>query len=317
MNENAITIALFLAAAFLPSIPILISAMLGKEKNKTGAAHVRTAADVFRESDDDYAKHAFQPHREHEYLDLPAPSGKLNLSKVSLFYDRSAAISSLSFSLSPGDVLGVIGPSGSGKTTLCRLIAGSLLPSEGEVRLSGARIDQYPVSQRRRFIGYLPDIPTFAEASVAENIASFEHPIDPNEIVSSAIRAGAHEGILRLKNGYDTILIDREVPAGLRQLIGFARALYGSPHIVVLDEPNSFQDNSGNEAIRSAVKEAKSAGSIVVIASHRPAPISECNLLLILENGLRRAFGPKDDVLKNLVKSPTPASRDIREIGSS
>ncbi|MGR3492172.1 MAG: ATP-binding cassette domain-containing protein, partial [Shimia sp.] len=217
--------------------------------------------------------------------------------------EQQAALRMISCALQPGQACGVIGPSGAGKSSLARALTGVWRPAGGKIRLDGASLDNYDPDVLGALIGYLPQNVTLFDGTIAENIARLQPDARPEDIHTAAKRAGAHDMILKLPDGYDTRVsaIDGRLSGGQIQRIGLARALYGDPVLVVLDEPNSNLDNEGNVALNAAIRDLKAAGKIVLIMAHRPAAIEQCEMLLMLENGQRRTFGPKEDVLKQVV----------------
>jgi ATP-binding cassette subfamily C protein len=205
----------------------------------------------------------------------------------------------------------VIGPSGSGKSTLARALIGVWRPAGGKVRLDGATLDQYDPDTLGSYIGYLPQRVTLFDGTIAENIARLSPQPDPAKVVEAAQKAAAHDMILKLPEGYDTRVatLGGRLSGGQIQRIGLARALYGDPVLLVLDEPNSNLDNEGSMALNIAIRAMKDAGRAILIMAHRPAAIQECDLLLVLEDGTRRAFGPRDQVLRDMVKNHTEIVR--------
>lgn len=233
---------------------------------------------------------------------LPKPRAILEVEQVTVTPpgEKVATLRLLSFSLQPGQALGVIGQSASGKSTLARLLTGIWPPAGGKVRLDGASLEQYGSDSLGEHIGYLPQDVVLFEGTIAENIARMETKPDPAKVVEAAKKAGAHELILRLSDGYDTRLpsVGSKLSGGQKQRIALARALYGDPVLVVLDEPNSNLDADGSMALNKAIRDLKADGRSIIIMAHRPAAIEECDLILILENGQRAAFGPRDEVLR-------------------
>ena len=221
--------------------------------------------------------------------------------------EQQAALRMVSFRLEPGQALGVIGPSGAGKSTLARALTGVWRPAGGKVRLDGASLDQYDPDVLGSYIGYLPQRVTLFDGTIAENIARLQTKPDFAKVVEAAKKAAAHEMILRLPEGYDTRVtaLGGRLSGGQIQRVGLARAMYGDPVILVLDEPNSNLDNEGSAALNAAIRQMKAEGKSVLIMAHRPAAIQECDLLLVLEDGARRAFGPRDEVLREMVKNHT------------
>jgi ABC-type protease/lipase transport system fused ATPase/permease subunit len=204
----------------------------------------------------------------------------------------------ISFDLEPGEVLGLIGPSGAGKSSLVRLLVGASAPTIGSVRLDGADVEKWPAEQLGTHIGYLPQDVALLSGSVSQNIARFGE-IDSEKVIAAARAAGAHELILNLPDEYETQigLAGRRLSGGQTQRIALARALYGDIRLVVLDEPNSNLDHSGEAALRAAIAELKTAGRTVVIVTHKPSLLAEADKILVLRNGRMAAFGPRDEVL--------------------
>lgn len=237
---------------------------------------------------------------------LPRPRAKLEVQQLTVVPpgEQQAALRIVTFNLDPGQALGVIGPSGAGKSTLARALTGVWRPAGGKIRLDGATIDQYG-SDLGDHIGYLPQRVTLFDGTIAENIARLSENPDPEKIVAAAKKADAHEMILKLPEGYDTRVTGAggKLSGGQMQRVGLARAMYGDPVLLVLDEPNSNLDNEGSEAVNNAVRAMKAEGKSVLIMAHRPAAIKECDVLLMLEGGSRVAFGPKDEVLKAVVQN--------------
>ena len=233
---------------------------------------------------------------------LPKPRAIIEANQVTVVPpgEKVATVRMLSFELHPGQALGVIGQSASGKSTLARVLTGIWPPAGGNVRLDGASIEQYGTDGLADHVGYLPQDVVLFEGTIAENIARMELEPDSARVVEAAKKAGAHDMILRLPDGYDTRLpaTGQRLSGGQKQRIGLARALFGEPVLLVLDEPNSNLDAEGSMALNLAIREFKANGGAVVIMAHRPAAIEECDLILIMENGQRLAFGPRDDVLR-------------------
>lgn len=234
--------------------------------------------------------------------ELPRPAAHLQVDQISVVPPgtKQPTMRGVSFGLSPGQALGVIGPSGAGKSTLARAVTGVWPTVSGKIRLGGAAIDQYGREALGRHIGYLPQSVQLFEGTVTENIARMSVTPDDEKVVEAAQRAGAHEMILKLPQGYDT-KVDASgggLSGGQIQRIGLARALYADPVLLVLDEPNANLDNEGSVALNKTVRMLKSEGKAVLLMAHRPSALQECELVLMLENGTRRAFGPRDEVLK-------------------
>ena len=199
----------------------------------------------------------------------------------------------------------MIGPSGAGKSTLARALTGVWRPAGGVVRLDGASLDQYAPDVLGQHIGYLPQRVQLFEGTIAQNIARLAQQPDSEKVVAAAKMAAAHDMIVQLPDGYDTRVSagGGRLSGGQMQRIALARALYDDPVIVILDEPNSNLDNDGSVALNSAIRTLKENGRSVLIMAHRPAAIQECDTLLVLDGGTNRAFGPKDQVLRDMVSN--------------
>ena len=231
---------------------------------------------------------------------LPRPLGALAVDALTAKPPGAAlpVLKNLSFAIAPGDVLGVIGPSGSGKSTLARLLVGVWPALMGTVRLDGADIYQWNKAQLGPHVGYLPqDIELFG-GSISENIARFGE-VEPDKVVIAARRAGVHDMILHFPQGYNTVLGDggAGLSGGQRQRLGLARAMYGDPAVIVLDEPNSNLDEVGEQALLLAVNDLRQRGKTIVLITHRPSTIGIANKLLVLREGMVDMFGPTRDVL--------------------
>ena len=240
---------------------------------------------------------------------LPRPKADLEAQNLTVVPpgESYATLRMINFRMQPGQALGVIGPSGSGKSTLARALIGSWKPAGGKVRLDGAALDQYDPDVLGSYVGYLPQRVTLFEGTIAENIARLQGKPDGLKVVEAAKKAAAHEMIVKLPDGYDTRVsaLGGRLSGGQIQRIGLARAMYGDPVIMVLDEPNSNLDNEGSVALNVAIRAMKEAGCAILIMAHRPAAIQECDLLMVMEEGTRRAFGPRDQVLREMVKNHT------------
>ena len=236
-------------------------------------------------------------------MSLPPPKGEYRLENVVAGAPGSqqAILRGVSFLLPAGRVLGVIGPSGSGKSTLARLLVGVWPAANGKVRLDGADVHAWNKEELDPHLGYLPQDVELFEGTVAENIGRFGE-IDAEAVVEAAQRAGVHDMILRLPNGYDTPIGTggSVLSGGQRQRVGLARALYGDPAVVVLDEPNSNLDDVGEAALLNAISQLKTDGKTVVLITHRPSVLSVVDFLLVLRDGAVQAYGPRNEVLAAL-----------------
>ncbi len=237
-------------------------------------------------------------------MSLPAPKGRLETRglRVAAPDGRSVILANISFGVEPGQMVAVIGPSASGKSTLVRTLVGLWPASGGEVLLDGARLDQWNADELGRHIGYLPQSVELFAGTVRDNISRFEPNATDNAVVEAARAAHAHDMIMALPKGYETELgaFGAYLSAGQRQRIGLARALYGDPALVVLDEPNANLDRTGDEALSAAIDGMRARGRAVILVSHRVQAIGKADMLLYLERGQQRAFGAREDVLRYL-----------------
>ncbi|HHC29434.1 MAG TPA: ATP-binding cassette domain-containing protein, partial [Rhodobacterales bacterium] len=184
-----------------------------------------------------------------------------------------------------------------------------------KIRLDGAALDQFEPAVLGRHIGYLPQRVQLFDGTIAENIAGLSVTPDDAAVVEAAKKAAAHELILQLPDGYDTRVAGGGgmLSGGQMQRIGLARAMYGNPVVLVLDEPNSNLDNEGSEALNVAVREMKASGGAVLIMAHRPSAITECDLLLVLDHGMTKAFGPRDEVLARTVQNAKAVQTSVAQ----
>ena len=244
---------------------------------------------------------------------LPRPEARIEVRNLVVVPpgQNTATLRGISFDILPGQAVGVIGPSGAGKSTLARALIGAWPVAGGSIRLAGATLDQYDPDVLGGLIGYLPQQVTLFDGTIAENIARLSPAPDPRRIVAAAVAAAAHRMILDLPQGYDTPISQTSgrLSGGQIQRIGLARALYADPVLFVLDEPNSNLDNEGSAALNLAIRNIKARGGAVVIMAHRPAAISECEMLLVMDQGTRRAFGPRDEVLRSMVRNAEQINR--------
>ena len=235
---------------------------------------------------------------------LPQPAGHLDVIglRAAPAGQNRIVLNGVTFSIAPGQVLAIIGPSASGKSTLCRCLVGIAPWASGEVRLDGARLDHWDVEALGRHIGYVPQESELFAGNVRDNICRFDPEATDEQITEAAIAARAHHLILSLPSGYETELGTNaaHLSAGQKQRIALARALFRSPKLIVLDEPNSNLDSFGDAALLEVISDLKAAHCTVVIVSHRSTAIAHADLVLALEDGQQRAFGPRDDVIAKL-----------------
>lgn len=236
-------------------------------------------------------------------LPLPPPRGQLSVEQLAVLPPGApkTVLNGIHFRLEPGQALAIIGPSASGKSSLARVLVGIWPATRGAVRLDGAELDQWSSEALGPYLGYLPQNIELFDGTIAENIARFGEA-DPQRVIEAAQMAGIHEMILRFPKGYDSPVGPGGVnlSGGQKQRIGLARALYGEPKLVVLDEPNAHLDDSGEAALLQAVQRLKAAGSTVIMVSHRQSVLAVVDRLLVLRDGLQQVFGPTAEVLKAL-----------------
>jgi PrtD family type I secretion system ABC transporter len=246
--------------------------------------------------------------------ELPAPRGALVVERVvfGLRGVEKPIIRGVSFALPAGESLGIIGPSAAGKSTLSRLLIGVWKPNSGAVRLDGADVAVWPREQLGPHIGYLPQDVELFSGTVAENIARLGE-IDSQAVIRAAQRAHVHELILRLPKGYDTEVGEagKTLSPGQQQRIGLARAVYGDPRLVVLDEPNANLDHEGEQALVQTLRELKEGGVTVIVVAHRPSLLAGADKLLVLRDGAVDAFGPRAEVMARVTRIAPPPARGV------
>ncbi len=243
---------------------------------------------------------------------LPGPKCTLDVSGLAVLAPGTTApqVRGLSFALSAGQGLGIIGPSGSGKSTLARALVGVWPSARGTIRLDGAELDNWDPEALGASIGYLPQGVELFDGTIAENISRFVHAADPAAIIEAATQAGVHELVLSMPEGYDTRIGEAGaiLSAGQRQRIGLARALYGKPFLLVLDEPNASLDAEGEVGLTNAIIAARQAGSIVIVIAHRPNALAAVDQVLVIAKGGMVAFGPRNEVLRKTTVRAVPES---------
>jgi PrtD family type I secretion system ABC transporter len=254
-------------------------------------------------------------------LALPAPSQTLSVEGVSVVPPGGAkfVVQDVSLTLSSGDGLGIIGPSASGKSSLAKMLVGAWQPTQGKVCLDGAALDQWAPDALGRHIGYLPQEVELLAGTVAENICRFEPEHDSEAIIAAAKSAGVHELIAGLSHGYETQVGEQgaALSAGQRQWIALARALYRDPFLVVLDEPNSNLDSTGEEALTQAILGVRKRGGIIIVVAHRPSALAAVDLTLLLNQGRAQALGPRSEILARVMRPRAPVLKVVPEKGAA
>ena len=243
---------------------------------------------------------------------LPAPKGQLDVEHLVVLNPAKdgAILADISFRIVPGEVTAVIGPSGAGKSTMARAIAGAIAPDRGAVRFDSADRTDWDQDRLAQYIGYLPQDPSLFAGTVKENIARFTANGDQlavdQTVVEAAQACGAHEMILRLPNGYDTMLGwgGRGLSAGQAQRVALARALFGTPNLLILDEPNAHLDAEGETSLVETLQQAKARGAAVMVIAHRMGIMSVVDKIMVIANGRIEAFGKRDEILEKLKGAP-------------
>lgn len=254
-------------------------------------------------------------------MDLPAPRRGISVEAVSVMPpgERRLTVLDATFALSAGQGLGIIGPSASGKSTLARALVGVWLPVRGKVRIDGAALEQWNPESLGRHIGYLPQDIELIDGTVAQNIARFDPDAPATDIIKAAQAANVHDLILRLPDGYETRIGEggTALSAGQRQRIALARALYGDPFLVVLDEPNSNLDAQGEEALTGAILGVRQRGGIVVVVAHRQSALNGVDTVLVMGDGKMQAFGPKEEVLSKVLRRPAALPSQLKVVAEN
>jgi ATP-binding cassette subfamily C protein/ATP-binding cassette subfamily C exporter for protease/lipase/ATP-binding cassette subfamily C protein EexD len=236
---------------------------------------------------------------------LPVPQGHLEVSDLAFAAPGGSRmiLNRVSFAATPGEAIAVIGPSGAGKSTLCRLICGLAAPAYGEIRIDGSDVRHWDVQQLGQSVGYLPQDVELFEGTIRDNIARMG-PATDEEVIAAAVTANAHHLIQQLPQGYDTEIGDGGVrlSGGQRQRIGLARAVFGNPNIIVLDEPNANLDQAGEQALADAIANLKQEGRLLIIVGHRPSTLAQADKVLVVKDGFSAMFGPRDEVLRVLTE---------------
>lgn len=254
---------------------------------------------------------------EPERMSLPAPEGHVLVENliVSAPGSKTPILKNITLAVPAGSVVGVIGPSASGKSTLARALLGVWAPQHGVVRLDGADINNWDKRELGPHLGYLPQDIELFEGSISENIARFRD-VDPGKVIQAAKTAGVHEMILQLPEGYDTVIGTDGVnlSGGQRQRVGLARAIYGSPRLIILDEPNSNLDEVGERALALAIQQLKATGATVFVITHRTSILTQLDRLLVMSGGTVGMYGPRDKVMAELNKQQLAAQQKIAQV---
>lgn len=256
---------------------------------------------------------------EPQRMALPAPVGHVVVDNliVGAPGGKTPILRGISFGAPAGSIVGIIGPSASGKSTLARALMGVWAPQHGTVRLDGADISNWDKEELGPYLGYLPQDIELFEGSISENIARFAD-VDAEKVVLAAKTAGVHEMILHLPNGYDTVIGSEGVnlSGGQRQRVGLARAIYGSPRLILLDEPNSNLDEVGERALAVALQQIKANGSTVFVITHRTTILAHLDRLLVMSEGGISMYGPRDQVMEELNKQQLAAQQRTAQVGT-
>ena len=247
--------------------------------------------------------------RDKTVMKLPPPVGRLAVENLTVMLPgvEKPLLQGLTFSVEPGEGIGVIGPTGAGKSTLARALVGIIPPTRGHVRFDGATLDQRDPDELGSMIGYLPQDVQLFDGSAAQNISRFRPDASPDDIVSAAKLANVHDLIMRLPDGYNTPLGENgaRLSTGQRQRVALARALYGEPKLMVLDEPNSALDAEGEAALDFAIRQAMARGAAVVVIAHRPSALAAIPKMMVLADGKTAALGPRDEIMRKVMRPAT------------
>ena len=252
--------------------------------------------------------------------ELPKPRALIVADQVTILPpgESKASLRMVSFKVNPGEAVGVIGPSGAGKSTLARALAGLWPPAGGTIRLDGASLDHYEPDVLGAYVGYLPQSVVLLNGTIRDNIARMSPNPDDAGVIKAAKRADAHDMILKLPDGYDTVVDSTggRLSGGQVQRVGLARAMYGDPMYLVLDEPNSNLDNEGSIAVNNAIRLMREEGRCVFVMAHRPAAIEQCDKLMYIDGGLLKAFGPTEEVKAQILANRAQISQGKGKGGS-
>jgi len=254
-------------------------------------------------------------------MSLPRPEGEVNVEGVLAAApgQREAILRGVTLALPAGEALCIVGPSGAGKTTLARVLVGIWPIASGAVRLDGYDLSQWDSQELGQYIGYLPQDVELFSGTVAQNISRFQDDTDPEEVIGASVLAGCHDVIQHMAEGYNTQIGEggQALSGGQRQRVALARALYGNPSLVVLDEPNSNLDSSGEEALTAAIQELKRRGTTVVLITHKLNILAIADKVLVMGGGTVQGYGPRDEILSQLMGPRVVASAAVPPVGPS
>ena len=284
------------AGMMFAAVMVAVRLLFPLERYLTGMKSLINAKNAFKRLEHHLVTEAVQ-----EKITLPEPTGRIQVQGLGLSVPGKTLVQNVSLDLEPGQMLGITGPNDSGKSVLCRLLTGIWPAGAGEIRLDGALISQWSEKALGRYVGYMPQEPDLLPGTVAENIARFSM-IGSDPVIQAARAAGVHDMILKLPQGYDTPVENtgRHLSAGRRQLISLARALYGAPRFMVLDEPHTFLDDAGLTLLQGVIQTLKKEKITAVIVTDRPRILSNMDKLLVIKEGRPAMYGPAHEVMAQL-----------------